>query len=68
MSRPRRPKPKETAVANDNLRLPGSPNRGCPRHVDIRLHEGMSVQIVEVEVLAELLDSLPGATNDNDQG
>jgi hypothetical protein len=38
------------------------------RHVDIRLPAGMPVQIVEVEVLAELLDSLPRVANDDDQG
>jgi hypothetical protein len=35
--------------------------------VDIRLAEGIPVQIVEVEVLAELLDSIPPPGND-DQG
>ena len=68
MSRTRRPKQSETPAANDNLRQPGTLKASRQRLVDIRLPERMPVQIVEVEVLAELLDSLPGAANDNDQG
>jgi hypothetical protein len=34
---------------------------------EVRLPEGMPVQLVEVEVLAELLESLPPIANDNEE-
>lgn len=66
MSAPRRPKGAPYDAANDNLRQPSSLKATPPLpHVEVRFPKGLPVQIVEVEVLAELLDSLPAASNDN---
>ena len=63
MSRPRDPKPADGDNANDNAR------KRCSLHrlpeVEVRLPEAMPVQLVEVEVLAELLESMPPDSNDN---
>ena len=56
MSQPRDPKPEGGTIANDNAPKRRSLNR---------LPKGMPVQLVEVEVLAELLESLPPIANDN---
>ena len=61
--RPREPKPESGNIANDNARKHGSLNR-LPK-AEVRLPKGMPVQLVEVEVLAELLESLPPIANDN---
>ena len=63
MSLPRDPKPGGPNVANDNTRKRRSLNR-LPK-AEVRLPKGMPVQLVEVEVLAELLESLPPIANDN---
>lgn len=63
MSRPRNPRPKSTVAANDNARKRGSLHR-LPK-AELRLPEGMPVQLVEVEVVAELLESLAPNANDN---
>ncbi len=66
MSPPRHPKASGNAAANDNLRQSRSRNaKPQLREVEVRLPKGMPVQIVEVEVLAELLNSLPPLANDN---
>jgi hypothetical protein len=65
MSQPRDPKPKGRRIANDNARKRGSLNR-LPK-AEVRLPKGMPVQLVEVEVLAELLESLPPKANDNSE-
>jgi hypothetical protein len=49
--------------ANDNVRKRSTRNR--PPEVEVRLPKGLPVQLVEVEVLAELLESLPPISNDN---
>ena len=64
MSHPRKPKPQSAPVANDNAPKRRSLNR-LPK-AELRLPRQMPVQIVEVEVLAELLESLPPIANDND--
>jgi hypothetical protein len=68
MSPPRDPKPAPEAAANDNLRQRASlkEKRRLPQ-AELRLPKGMPVQLVEVEVLAELLESLPPIANDNDE-
>ena len=63
MSQPRDPKPEGGTIANDNTRKRRSLSR-LPK-VDVRLPKGLPVQMVEVEVLAELLESLPPISNDN---
>ena len=63
MSEPREPKPASGNIANDNARKRRSANR-LPK-VEVRLPKAMPVQLVEVEVLAELLESLPPIANDN---
>ena len=63
MSQPREPKPEGIGIANDNLRKRGSRNN-LPK-AEVRLPKGMPVQLVEVEVLAELLESMPPIANDN---
>jgi hypothetical protein len=67
MSRPRQPKALGNAAANDNLGQPRS-LKAKPRlpKAELRLPQAMPVQMVEVEVLAELLDSLPPIANDNE--
>ena len=65
MSPPRDPKPEGSNIANDNAEKRGSLHR-LPK-AEIRLPEGMPVQMVEVEVLAELLESLPPIANDNSE-
>jgi hypothetical protein len=61
VSAPREPQPTGDIPANDNER-PG------PRlKAELRLPKGMPVQIVEVEVLAELLELLPPPANDNEE-
>lgn len=62
MSRPRNPKPQNTIAANDNERQ----RRRLPK-AEVRLPREMPVQLVEVEVLAELLESLPPIANDNSE-
>lgn len=64
MSAPREPIFPEGAAANDNVRRRTSPKTKLPKAV-VQLPEGMPPQIVEIEVLAELLDSLPLPANDN---
>jgi hypothetical protein len=64
VSQPRDPKPERGTVANDNARKRRSLNR-LPL-AEVRLPKGMPVQLVEVEVLAELLESMPPIANDND--
>ena len=63
MTQPREPKPGGGIIANDNARKGGSLTR-LPK-AEVRLPKGMPVQLVEVEVLAELLESLPPIANDN---
>jgi hypothetical protein len=65
VSQPRDPKPKGGTIANDNARKRRSLNR-LPK-AEVRLPKGMPVQLVEVEVLAELLESLPPISNDNSE-
>ena len=65
MSHPRDPKPEGGKIANDNARKRRSLNR-LPQ-AEVRLPEAMPVQPVEVEVLAELLESLPPIANDNSE-
>ena len=62
MSRPRNPKPQGTIAANDNERRRRTSS--LPK-AEVRLPREMPVQLVEVEVLAELLESLPAIANDN---
>jgi hypothetical protein len=52
-------------IANDDARKRRSLNR-FPK-AEVRLPKEMPVQLVEVEVLAELLESLPPIANDNDE-
>jgi len=58
---PREPIFPEDSPANDNQR------RGKARlpKAIVQLPEGMPSQIVEIEVLAQLLESLPPPENDN---
>ena len=63
MSAPRDSKPEKQNIANDNGRK--SSSRRKPVVVELRLPPGLPVQLVEVEVLAELLESLPRIANDN---
>ncbi len=63
MSQPRDPKRINGTIANDNAPKRRSLNRH-PK-AEVRLPKGMPVQLVEVEVLAELLESLPPISNDN---
>jgi len=65
VSQPRDPKPEDGKIANDNARKRRSLNR-LPQ-AEVRLPEAMPVQLVEVEVLAELLESLPPIANDNSE-
>ena len=62
MRHPRNPKPGGALAANDNERQRRS--HKLPK-AEVRLPKGMPVQLVEVEVLAELLESLPPIANDN---
>ena len=64
MSVPRDPKPEGSVAANDNERQRRS--HRLPR-AEVRLPKGLPVQLVEVEVLAELLESLPAIANDNSE-
>ena len=64
MSTPRKPRIPVNAPANDNAKDDIFPKRRLPR-AKVQLPAGMPVQLVEVEVLAELLDSLPPPANDN---
>jgi hypothetical protein len=69
MRRPRNPKPQGATISNDNARkrrLSERPSERFPE-VEVRVPREMPLQLVEVEVLAELLDSLPPPGND-DQG
>jgi hypothetical protein len=63
MSQPRDPKPAKAIIANDNARQRRS--HRLPK-AEVRLPKAMPVQMVEVEVLAELLESLPPIANDNE--
>jgi len=65
MSQPRDPKPESGTIANDNRRKRRSVNKLLK--AEIRLPKAMPVQLVEVEVLAELLESLPPISNDNSE-
>ena len=65
MNQPHDPKPERGTIANDNVRKRRSLNR-LPQ-AEVRLPEAMPVQMVEVEVLAELLESLPPIANDNSE-
>jgi hypothetical protein len=65
VSQPRDPKPEGSDNANDNARKRRSLNR-LPQ-AEVRLPKAMPVQLVEVEVLAELLESLPPIANDNSE-
>jgi hypothetical protein len=65
MSHPRDPKAEGKNIANDNARKRRSTNRVA--EVEVRLRKDMPVQMVEVEVLAELLESLPPIANDNSE-
>ena len=65
MSRPHDPKPEGGTIANDNVRKRSS--RQGLSEVEVRLPKEMPVQLVEVEVLAELLESLPPIANDNSE-
>jgi hypothetical protein len=65
MRQPRDPRPEDGNNANDNARKRRSLNR-LPK-VELRLPEEMPVQLVEVEVIAELLESLPPISNDNSE-
>ena len=65
MSQPRDPNLESGNIANDNARKRRSLNR-LPK-TEVRLPKGMPVQLVEVEVLAELLESLPPIANDNSE-
>lgn len=62
MSQPRDPKPRGGTIANDNR--PKCRNK-LPE-AEVRFPKAMPVQLVEVEVLAELLESLPPIANDNE--
>ena len=65
VSQPRDPKAEGGRIANDNARKRRSLNRLS--NVEVRLPKAMPVQLVEVEVLAELLQSLPPISNDNSE-
>jgi hypothetical protein len=65
VSQPRDPRSDGGTIANDNARKRRSLNR-LPQ-AEVRLPKGMPVQLVEVEVLAELLESLPPIANDNSE-
>jgi hypothetical protein len=67
MSKPCNPHASENVPANDNLRPHRSlkAKRVLPQ-AEVRLPQAMPVQIVEVEVLAELLQSLSPDANDNE--
>jgi hypothetical protein len=67
MSKPCNPRASGNIPANDNLRPRRSlkAKRVLPQ-AEIRLPQAMPVQMVEVEVLAELLESLPPDANDNE--
>ena len=65
MSLPRDPKPESAINANDNARKRRSLHR-LPK-AEVRLPRDMPVQLVEVEVLAELLVSLPPIANYNSE-
>ena len=69
MSRSRDSKPADTDIANDNVRKRELSERLPERfpEVKVRLPREMPVQLVEVEVLAELLESLPAIANDNSE-
>jgi len=60
MSAPREPKPDGTSAANDNVPV------GDSLRVQVNLPRHLPIQIVEVEVFAELLDGLAIAANDNE--
>jgi hypothetical protein len=63
VSQPRDPKSDGGTIANDNGRKRRSVNK-LPK-AEVRFPKAMPVQLVEVEVLAELLESLPPIANDN---
>ena len=67
MSKPINPHASANVPANDNLTPPRSlkAKRSLPQ-AENRLPQAMPVQMVEVEVLAELLESLPPDANDNE--
>ena len=61
MSTPSDSKPFRQVPANDNGK------RNKPLGVEIRISQDLPIQMVEVEVFAELLDSLGSAANDNEE-
>lgn len=63
MNHPHNPNPERTVAANDNTRQ----RRPRLPKAEVRLPRQMPVQLVEVEVLAELLESLPPIANDNSE-
>ena len=65
MSLPRDPNPEGATIANDNARKRRF-SLSLPEP-ELRLAKDMPVQLVEVEVLAELLESLPPIANDNSE-
>ena len=65
MSQPRDPKSEGSGNANDNARKRRF-SLSLPEP-ELRLAKDMPVQLVEVEVLAELLESLPPIANDNSE-
>lgn len=67
MSNPINPRASANAPANDNLGPPRSLKaKRVPPQAEIHLPQAIPVQMVEVEVLAELLESLPPDANDNE--
>jgi len=58
---PSRTQSRKRTPANDNQR---------PRHLRaaVTLPRMLPIQLVEIEIFAELLDSLPEAANDNEVG
>jgi hypothetical protein len=61
VSTPRKPRLPSSAPANDNVK----PKKRRLPQAEVRLPPGMPVQLLEAEVVAELLNSLPPPDNDN---
>ena len=66
MTTPRKPRLPENTPANDNLRQRSPGRQPSLPKAEVRLPEGMPVQIVEVETIAALLESLPANDNGED--
>ena len=60
--RPSGERPHPLVPANDNEATPK------PLRAEVRIPQDLPIQLVEIEVFAELLDSLPLAANDNNEG